>query len=237
MPKLSTQAWENASPIIDAIKAHPFNQQLMRGNLSPDIFAYYINQDSRYLLDYSRCLALIAAKAPAEYVRKFLQYSEMAFVAENQVVHDYFREKFKIQESKKVTPATLSYSNFLLRTAAIEPLEVAIAAVLPCFWVYQEVGLSIAKGSADNNPFARWIETYSSKEFSATVEEAIAIFDKVAEQASEPLRQQMLDAFIQSTWMEWHFWNDAYNKAEFHNEKLWTPPSAEPPIHSARLFP
>lgn len=236
MTKLSTKAWENASPLIRAIKTHPFNQQLMRGNLNPDIFAYYITQDSRYLLDYSRSLALIAAKAPAEYIRKFLQYSEMAFVAENQVVHDHFRKKFDIQESKKVTPATLNYGNFLLRTAAIEPLEVAIAAVLPCFWVYQEVGLSIAKESTSNNPFARWIETYSSKEFFTAVEEAIAIFDKVAEQASDSLQQQMLDAFIQSTWMEWHFWNDAYNKEEFNNEKLWTPLDVDVRTHSVRLF-
>lgn len=213
--KLSKTAWALSEKIIDAIKEHPFNQQLMKGALARDTFSYYIEQDILYLHDFSRCHALIAAKAPLDYVRTFLRYAENTFVAEQDVVHLFFEKTFRFKKTGLLTPATLSYTRYLLRTCAIETVEVGIAAILPCLWVYREVGLFIAKHSASNNLYARWIETYASDDFSATVDEAIGIFDVVAEAASETTRQKMLEAFYKCACLEWHFWNDAYHKRVF----------------------
>lgn len=234
--KLSARAWERSIPVIQAIKTHSFNQELKKGILDRNIFAYYIEQDSRYLEDFSRCHAIIAAKAPTPYIRTFLHYSEAIWLTENTLVHGYFRDKLKIKETKQTTPATLNYTNYLLRTAALEPFEIAIAAVLPCFWVYHEVGRSIIDESDKNNPYARWIETYSGEDFGESVDEMIQIFDEAGECASEATQEKMLDAFNQSTWMEWHFWNDAYHKREFINEELWSSPKIDAHQHSIRLF-
>ncbi|NBV28776.1 hypothetical protein EBS02_07150 [bacterium] len=65
------------------------------------------------------------------------------------------------------------------------------------------------------NPYKKWIETYSGKEFSDSVERAISIFDEVALSASDEVRGLMLDAFYKSTALEWHFWNDSYNQVVF----------------------
>jgi len=212
---LSQKAWELSAPIITAIKDHPFNQELMAGSLRQDIFAYYIEQDSLYLQDFSRSLALIASKIPLPYVRRFLRYSEGALIAEQEVVHQFFRNTFHFHETGGLTPATLSYTSFLLRMCAQEPVEVALAALLPCFWVYREVGLWIAQHADSANPYARWIDTYSGDEFGASVTEVIGIFDALAEKASESLQKKMLEAFYKSTCLEWHFWNDAYHKTTF----------------------
>ena len=101
----------------------------------------------------------------------------------------------------------------------MEPVEVGIAAVLPCFWVYRDIGLYIAQSSANNNPYARWIEAYSSDDFSQAVNQAISIFDELGLQTTEAIRQKMLDAFYKSTCFEWHFWNDAYNQVVFDRIK------------------
>lgn len=212
---LSKKAWETATKIITAIKQHPFNQELQQGTLPLDKFAYYIEQDTLYLQDFARCHAIIASKAPLEYVKCFLRYSEQTFIAEQEVVHQFFRNIYQFQKTELLSPATLSYTSYLLRICMSEPVEVGIAAILPCFWVYREIGLCIAKNYTANNPFARWIETYASNEFGAEVAEAIHIFDTLGAKANEIIQHKMLDAFYKSTCLEWHFWNDAYYQIAF----------------------
>lgn len=213
--KLSQQAWEKSAHIINAIKQHPFNQELMQGTLAPDKFAYYIEQDALYLQDFARCQALIAARAPLDYVRSFLRYADYTFIAEQEIVHQFFRTTFGFQATGKLTPATLSYTSWLLAVCSREPVEVAVAAVLPCFWVYRETGRHINSHANADNPFSRWIDTYSSADFDHTVNDAIHICDALAQKTSDDIRARMLDVFYKSTCLEWHFWNDAYHNAVF----------------------
>lgn len=218
--KLSHQAWQKSLEIFNAIVNHPFNQKLMQGTLERNTFAYYVEQDSLYLQDFARCHALIASKISLEYVRIFLRYSDYTFIAEQEVVHEFFRKTFNFEATGRVTPATLSYTSYLLRICATEPVEVAVAVILPCFWIYREVGLFIAKHAEKNNPYARWIETYAGEDFGRAVEEVIDIFDTLAEKSSEETRKKMLEAFYKSTCLEWHFWNDAYHKTVFDDVKV-----------------
>lgn len=213
--KLSTKAWALSSDVFQAIINHPFNSKLMDGSLGADKFAYYIEQDSLYLQDFARSLAIIASRAPIQYVRNFLRFADDVFVAEQEVVHQFFNHSFGFKATGLLTPATLSYTSFLLNICANEPVEVGVAAVLPCFWVYREVGLFIAKSSAPNNQYARWTQTYASDSFGAAVDKAINIFNTLGANASYSIRQKMLDAFYKSACLEWHFWNDAYNGAVF----------------------
>lgn len=130
------------------------------------------------------------------------------------MVHQFFKRTFQFTDTCMISLATLSYTSYLLHTCSMESVEVAVAAVLPCFWVYREVGNFIAQHSDSNNPFARWIDTYSSKEFDESVNEIIDIFDSLASKASDEIRERMLSAFYKSTCLELHFWNDAYNIAK-----------------------
>lgn len=213
--KLSTKAWERSANIYNAIIKHPFNQELMQGTLAKDKFAYYIEQDVIYLQDFSRCHAIIASKIPLEHMHSFLKYAEYTLIAEQEVVHQFFTKEFNFTETGLITPATLSYTSYMLKTCLNESVEIALAALLPCFWVYREVGLFIAAIAEKNNPYFRWIETYSSEAFCNSVDEAIIIFDAMAANTTEAVREKMLDAFYKSTCLEWHFWNDSYRKRVF----------------------
>lgn len=217
MTKLSEMALIKCQLIIQAIKNHPFNKELTNGSLNVEKFAYYIEQDALYLRDFARSLAMIASKAPLKFAKDFLSFSDGAFIAEQEVVHSFFRHEFNLQETGKLTPATLSYTSYLLRVSSMAPVEIAIASILPCFWVYQIVGQSIVQNTdiASQNPYKKWIETYSGKEFIYSVERAISIFDEVALSASDEVRDLMLDAFYKSTVLEWHFSNDSYHQVVF----------------------
>lgn len=45
--------------------------------------------------------------------------------------------------SSEMSPACHHYTTFLLAVAYKEPLAVVLASLLPCFWIYVEVGKSI----------------------------------------------------------------------------------------------
>lgn len=215
--KFSTKAWELSSKTVDAIKSHAFIQELRKGILCQEKFSYFIEQDYLYLTEFSRCLTIIAARISPRYSSKFLQFAQEIKTAEQDIVHVYFQDQFKSTPTDLFTPATICYTNFLLNICANEPVEVGVATLLPCFWVYQDVGIFIAKKSSKNNKYQRWIDTYSSSEFETSVKEAITICDELASDSTEIIREKMLDAFFKSCCLEWHFWNDSYNKTVFDN--------------------
>ncbi|MDJ1305464.1 MAG: hypothetical protein MRQ09_04415 [Candidatus Midichloria sp.] len=82
---------------------------------------------------------MIASKVPIEYVKCFLKYAHDIFIVEQEVVHKFFKKEFNLKETELLSPATLSYTSYLLYVCSNEPVEVATAAVLLCFWVYNEV--------------------------------------------------------------------------------------------------
>ncbi len=235
MTKLSKIALEKCTGVIQAIKTHPFNIELADGSLPRSSFAFYIEQDTVYLKDYAKSLAMIASKVPLKFTKDFLNFSENALIAEQEVVHHFFRKHYQLKETGQIAPATLCYTSYLLQTCSIGTVETAIAAVLPCFWVYRIVGQYIAQNTNMDspNPYKKWVETYSSEAFSKDVERAIDIFDEMAQSASENARQSMLDAFYKSTVLEWHFWNDSYHQTVF--DSFINSPGTEYPGERARL--
>ena len=208
--KLSKTAQERCAKKIEAIQNHPFNQELKEGTLAKDKFAYYIEQDGIYLQEASRCLALIASKVPTQYVQQFLSYSNDMFVAEQEFVHNFFKKIFNFQETGMISLATLAYTSFQLSNCALEPVEIAVASMFPGFFIYHHIGSFIAKDATPENPYARWIETYSGDDFSNVVNEITNIFDALAEQTTEAIRERMLDTFSRVLSIEWQFINDCY---------------------------
>lgn len=217
--KLSTRAWRQVSPTFDAIKQHPFNRELIDGSLSKIKFACFLDNDVYHLKNFARCLGIIARKAHT-HQHFFWCYDDSPFKEVLDFVHFYFKNELNLPETKNITRATKHYSDYLLRTTACEPVEIAIAAILPCFWIYRELGFWIvANKSVDKqHPFARWIETYSSESFSDSVDEAIQIFDETGRFCTHTTQQRMLDSFVKSTYFEWHFLNDAYHQVFFDNK-------------------
>jgi thiaminase/transcriptional activator TenA len=113
------------------------------------------------------------------------------------------------------SPACFMYTNYLLKTVALASVEEAVASLLPCFWVYQEVGKNIAATQQPNNPYQDWIELYAGEQFSISVNKAIHIANDLGNNASNHIKEKMIAAFIRSTELEWLFWDHAYHQKEW----------------------
>ncbi len=194
----------------------PFNRELAAGTLPRETFQFYMLQDSLYLDGYSRALALLAARAPeTDMMLEFAQAAQVALVVERSLHESVFREYGLDQaviDAAEPSPACLGYVNFLIATAHQASIEEAVAAVLPCFWVYEEVGNTVHDRAVSANPYQAWIDAYASDEFAAAVRRVIAITDRLALHASPRTIERMARAFGRSVQYEWMFWDSAYRR-------------------------
>lgn len=208
----AAEAWAQSEDVYQRILAHPFNTALASGTLDRHRFVHYMQQDWLYLIDFGRALALIAGRIDAEQeVLRFVNFAYGAIAAEREL-HQHYFDRFEVTAPEAKNPACFTYTHFLRATAALDPLETAVAAVLPCFWIYREVGHHIAAQTVQDNPYQKWIDTYSDPEFSDLVDQAIQVYNQLAEGTTRPRRQAMERAFRESTILEWHFWDDAYHQ-------------------------
>ncbi|MET0462146.1 MAG: thiaminase II [Chitinophagaceae bacterium] len=211
--KWSEQAWAAIGPIYQSIKEMAFINELKEGTLPVEKFRFYMQQDACYLEHFARALALIGARATQiSDALSFIRFAENAIVVENALHESYFID-FNVTAAKLPEPACHHYIHFLKSTAALDAVEVGMAAVLPCFWIYKQIGDHIYNTQQkENNPYKKWIDTYAGEEFGEAVRLAIAICDKAAEATTENGRVLMTEAFIAASRLEFDFWDGAYKE-------------------------
>ncbi len=216
MTRFSDEAWQMTAPLRAAIHALPFNAELAAGTLSRDRFQHYVTQDALYLGQFSRCLAIAAAKAPDTGTLQAFAQSALGAVAVERVLHERYLREFGVDPATIATaepaPDCLAYTSFLLATAYHEPWEVLVAALLPCFWIYWDVGCAIAGRAAADNPYHAWIDTYADPHFGEAVERVIATADHAADATTPAGRTRMLAAFTRACQYEYLFWDGAYHR-------------------------
>jgi thiaminase/transcriptional activator TenA len=205
------RAWQRTTELRAAIHGLAFNRELAAGTLDQARFSFYITQDALYLEQYARILAMAGARGPDGATLRLFAESALEAVAVEQVLHSQYLARFGIDPSAaEASPDCLGYTSFLLATAYHEPWEVLMAALLPCFWIYWDVGNAIAREAAADNKYRAWIDTYSNEGFGNAVHAVIAATDKAAEDATDAVRARMMTAFVRSSQYEYLFWDGAY---------------------------
>ncbi|MBL8628566.1 MAG: thiaminase II [Rhodospirillaceae bacterium] len=212
----SDSVWADAGTLRQAIKDLPFNRELAAGTLSREKFQFYILQDSIYLEAYSRALSLASAKAPrTDQMLEFAGAATIAIQVER-ALHAGFFKDFGIDHTARArteaSPTCLNYTNFLLTTATTGGYAELVAAILPCFWVYWEVGNHIAAIAKRPNPYDAWINTYADKNFGDATQRVIDIADQTAAAEDATTVERMRRAFLRCTQFEWMFWDSAYKQ-------------------------
>jgi thiaminase/transcriptional activator TenA len=207
----SAEVFEEVQPILARIYEHPFNAELAQGTLSKERFCVYMQQDSLYLVQFSRALAIAGSRAVREkHIETLLVSAQNALLAERSLHEHYFSE-YGVSRDTKENPTCMSYTSLLLATASLKSLGEALAALLPCFWIYREVGSHISRIAASPNPYSKWIETYSDEGFSAAVDNFIELVDTAAAESTEQTRLRMREFFMTASHLEYYFWDDAYH--------------------------
>ena len=172
--------WAEAAGTYAAIVKHPFLAGLTDGSLEPELFTHYVIQDAHYLRDFARTLTVVGSKAPTHTsVGMFARHA--AVTAEVELaLHESLLTELGIQniDAMPVAPTTLAYTSYLLATAYRGTFADGLAAVLPCYWIYAEVGAELVDRGSPDPRYQRWIDTYADDEYQTIVAEVLALADK-----------------------------------------------------------
>jgi thiaminase/transcriptional activator TenA len=109
-------------------------------------------------------------------------------------------------------PTTIAYTSYLLSVCATGTFAEAVAAVLPCYWVYRDVGRELLARSSPDPLYAQWIASYGSPEFDAVVESVLAVTDGVGDDLGPSERTRCHEHFAVTTRYEWMFWDAAHRQ-------------------------
>lgn len=182
------------------------------GEVDLERFKRWVRQDYLFLVEYCRLLALGAARSPDLGTLRRFAHLLQATAGTEMELHRSYAAEFGISgdelESEAMAPVTRAYADFLVRTAATGDFAELAAALLPCMWGFNEVGLRLAEGGRPDDPrLASWIDTYADPAFTSLANWCRELVDTLANGASATERARMREAFLLSSRYELAFWD------------------------------
>jgi thiaminase (transcriptional activator TenA) len=195
-----------------AATGHSMVAEIGAGTLPPETFRRYFEQNTRYLEDYARAIALVIAKAPSREAISVLARF-LVQITETEIPANYsFLDRLGGKTGVAMEPAAYAYTRHLLDTAARYDLAAGLAALLPCQWSYGEIGQNLVRaGALPRDPIcAEWISMFSGDGYDDLVQASTALLDQYA----SPARlDELATIFDRSTGYELAFWDMAYASA------------------------
>ncbi|PPF69543.1 bifunctional hydroxymethylpyrimidine kinase/phosphomethylpyrimidine kinase [Clavibacter michiganensis] len=198
LPPVSEEMWAGSADLRREIDDLPFVRRLGDGSLPEAWFSHYLAQDAIYLRAYSRVLARASQLAPTPDAQVAWARSAADAIAAESTLHEEWLSRHPAPAV--AGPVTRAYVDHLLAHAAGSDYAVLVAALLPCFTIYADVGVRLhAAGSAaaaagSAHPYAAWLETYADPAFTAATRRACELVDEAAVLAGPLRRSAMLEA-------------------------------------------
>ncbi len=202
--------WERIAEVRDGTDSDPFVAGLAAGTLPREAFGWYLAQDAEYLHAYAEVLARTAELADDPAEAAFWAAGSAECLEEELRLHQQWTGGGRVDPA----PATLAYVEHL-RDAVASGYAAAVAAVLPCYWMYADIGARLAAAVTDEHPYREWLLTYGNPAFAEAADRARAITEQVAGAVSPEERESMWQAFAAS----------ARHERAFFAAPLLTPPT------------
>jgi thiaminase/transcriptional activator TenA len=200
---------------------HPFVTGIGDGSLPIDRFRFYIRQDYVFLIEFSRVLALAAARAgDLEAMGRYAALLDKTLNGEMEL-HRGYCARFGITrgelEETSAAPATHAYTRHLLHIGQSGTIGEITAALNPCIRGYAEIGMQLSQaGEPESQPlYGEWIHTYASPDMQDVAAWSCSLLDRLALAAGDAERSRMAEAFRASSRYELLFWDAAYEMRDW----------------------
>lgn len=195
---------------------HPFLVQLQNGTLPLEKFRYYLIQDSYYLHHFSILYNKVAEQTKnAELQQQMIENAASLAKGELAIRAEFF-EKLAITEEEvretPIAPTTYHYVSHMYRQLVESNDWVAAASLLPCSWLYFEIGKALqdSKIQSPMPVYQKWINTYGESEAQKVIDKECTLLNRLYNKSTPEQQEKMVSAFVISTKMEFNFWEMAY---------------------------
>jgi len=188
---------------------HPFLKQVADGTIPDERFANWLRQDYVFVREAIPFVALMIPKAPLPH-RKALADTVVGFNQELGLFEKMAAEHGVDLQNVVAAPTNRGYIDFLLRTAALEPYELAFTALYAGEKAYLDSWRRVKQDQTERSKWQGFIDHWSSDAFRDWVDWIGAELDELAAKASPELRAQMEERFVDGLRYEYLFWELAY---------------------------
>ena len=201
---------------------HRFVQGIVKGDLPLETFKYYILQDIYYLKHYGKIHAIAASQAEDFKITAILA-DKARFTAEAELtVHNEHAEILNITQEDidnfKPAPTAYAYTSHLYRATMYGNLAHSVAAMLPCYWLYADIGKVNENATPEPEIYRNWIKMYASDWFQDSTNEMIDLLNTLVEEMNEQEKEKVKEQFIIAKEYELHFWEMSYTHETWLSE-------------------
>ena len=211
--------WSSIRPIFKEIIIHPFIKGLTSGSLEVPLFKAYVVQDSLYLHDFSKSLAILSSKAPRKEWKETIESHSKGALEVEKALHESFFRKWKMRgktlRQLGKNPTNTAYTSYVLASTATLPFNEGLASVLPCYWIYLRVGRHLEQKGSPNPLYKRWIDTYSSEWYAESVHYVLKVMDTLATKMTDADKEKCRKQFRIASIYEYMFWDAAYKSEKW----------------------
>ena len=215
----TSELWRSIEGIYAEILAHPFLMGLTDGTLSEERFRFYVLQDALYLREYARALSLAGVRSPGEGALVMFNQHSAGAIAVERSLHEGFLQDLGVTQAEaeetEMSPTTLAYTSYLLKTATLGDHPEVLGVVLPCYWIYEKASRALLERGSPNPSYKKWIDTYGGEEFGALVEAVLDLTDEACKDLNPVQKSRVQRAFITTSRYEWMFWDAAWRLEEW----------------------
>ncbi len=210
--------YESTRPVWDEQMGHPFVRALGEGTLPQSRFAYYIKQDALFLGEFAKTFAYATTRTDDPHrMQKFAEMLVNTLLVER-ALHHSSGAKLGLTSAQmaatEMAPTTYAYTRHLLHISATGSLSDLVTAILPCMWIYAEVGRQFqAQGlPTEDHTYRDWLLTYASPEFQEDAGWLRSVLDEDAAGLDESHLHRLEQIFMTSSRYEWMFWEMAWRE-------------------------
>lgn len=213
--------WRDIAPVYRKTLEHPYLKGLADGSLPQSRFDFYLMQDAHYLRAFGQALNVLASKAPREDWAIALSRHSVEALEVERKLHESLLQQSGVTRARmtatQVAPSNYAYSTHLLATVHRAGFGEGLAALLPCYWIYQEVGKELKKTGSRNPAYQKWIDQYADPAYEKTVRQVLDMMNQYAQAMAPAERERAAEAFRISARYEYLFWDAAWR------EERWLP--------------
>lgn len=195
---------------------HPFVQGIVKGDLPLETFKYYILQDIYYLKHYGKVHAIAASQADDFEVTALLAEKAKKTAQAELTVHKEHAKILNITDEDiknfKPAPTAYAYTSHLYRATLQGHLAHTVAAMLPCYWLYADIGKRNEHANPEPEIYRNWINMYVSDWFQEGTQTMIDLLNNLVENMNEDEKEKVKEQFVIAKEYELHFWEMSYTK-------------------------
>lgn len=219
MASLTQKMHQQAAELWQESFDHPFIKELAAGSLPTATFRYYLKQDRYYLANFGDLHKRIADNLSNPDIKQFLYEGAQGLHDDEANIRKEFFDELAITPAEiaqtPIAPNAYNYVAHMYHELNEGSPARAAAALLPCYWLYNEIGKKLIKKGSPVKIYQQFINTYDSAGFTDATSQMIQIVDQLGSEADQSEQAKMTTAFVRSSYYELHFWAMAYKHQQW----------------------